>query len=287
MTSNSTVTDALNALLTQLQNESLTSSCPTGTVSNINLYNCPISYSGTYGNTTTDGYYATYTILLKQIINAINLQITSQLFSGSGDSTTETITSNFTFSYVESLVLDGSASGSGEAYIPEYTYDGCVLWGTTGWKNSCWKSLFGTKYCVPVPSGWGCTEKTTITVPSTYSDSLLISSSVNYQLTVNGLYGNGSITYTLSIVNPDISGNTLYPVYLTIEGVPESVFYIYNIGIENTSFNFTSFEANGINFDLTSQDVLDILNYFGANLSQYILTYYSNYTFQFFINVST
>jgi hypothetical protein len=287
MTSNPNVTDSLNALLTQIQSDQLSSSCPTGTVSNINFNDCPPEYSGTYGNTTTDGYYATYTILLKQILNAINLQITSQLFSGTGDSTTETITDNFTFAYVDSLTLEGSASGSGEAYIPEYTYDGCVLWGTTGWKNSCWKSLFGTKYCVPVPSGWGCTEKSTITVPSTYSDSLLISDTVDYELTVNGLYGNGTVTYTLSFVNPDISGNTLYPVYLTIPDVPESVYYIYNIGTENTTFNFTSFEVNGINFDLTNQDVLDILNYFGANLSKYILTYYSDYTFQFLVNVST
>ena len=241
MTSNYNVTDSLNAILTQIQSDSLTSSCPTGIVSNINFDNCPPAYSGTYGNTTTDGYYATYTILLKQIINAINMQITSQLFSGSGDSTTETITDNFTFAYIESMILDGSASGSGEAYIPEYTYDGCVLWGSTGWKNSCWKSPFGTQYCVPVSSGWGCTEQTTITVPSTYSSSLLISDTVDYQLTINGLTGSGTITYTLSFVNPDISGNTLYPIYLTISGAPESVYYIYNIGVENTTFSFTSF----------------------------------------------
>jgi hypothetical protein len=284
MTSISYVTECLNSLLTQIQSEQLTSSCPTGIVSSINLNDCPISYSGTYGNTTTDGYYATYSILLKQIVNAINLQLTSQLFSGNSDSVTQTITDNFTFEYVESMVLDGSASGSGEAYIPEYTYDGCVLWGSTGWKNSCWKSPFGTKYCVPVPSGWGCTEKATITVPSTYSSSLLISDTVDYQLTINGLTGNGTITYTLSLENPNITGKTLYIVYLNIEGFPESVYYIYNLGIENTTVSFTSFEANGINFDLTSQDVLNILNYFGANLSQYVLTYFSTYTFQFIIN---
>jgi len=284
MTSNSTITTAINTLLTDVQDNTLTTSCPSGIVSNINFTDCPISYSGTYGNTTTDGYYATYTILLKQVINALNLQITSQLFSKTPTSeTTEIVTSNFTFAYVESITFNGTASGSGEVYIPSYTYDGCVLWGPS-WCQSCWKSPFGTKYCTPYPCGWQCDEKSTITVPSTYSDALLISESINYSLVINGVTGSGTITYTLSVVNPDIEGNTLYPVYLTITGEPSSVFYMYDIGAKDVSANFTSFEANGINFDLTNQDVLSILNYFGANLSQYFLTYYSKYTFQFIIN---
>jgi hypothetical protein len=284
MTSNSTVTTCLNTLLTEIQNNALTSSCPTGTVSNINFDNCPLEYSGTYGNTTTDGYYASYSILLKQILDAINLQITSQLFSKTSTSeTTEIVTSNFTFAYVTSITFNGSASGSGEAYTPSYTYDGCVLWGPS-WCNSCWKSPFGTKYCTPYPCGWQCDEKSTITVPSTYSDSLLISDTVDYSLIINGITGSGTITYTLSLVNPDIAGNTLYPVYLTISGIEPMVLYIYNISVEDATASFTSFEANGINIDLTSQDVLDILNYFGAKLSEYFLTYYSTYTFQFIIN---
>jgi len=284
MTSIPYVTDALNTLLLDIQSEPLTTTCPTGTVSDINFTNCPIKYSGTYGNTTTDGYYASYSILLNEVIDGINLQITSQLFGGSGDSTTETVTDTFSFAYLSSATFNGSASGSGEVYIPEYSYNGCVLWGTTGWKNSCWKSFFGTKYCVPVPSGWGCTEKTTITVPSTYSNSLLISDSIYYSLIVNGITGNGKITYTLSTVEPSLDGKTLKTISLTIEGAPTSVFYIYGIGIENTSIDFTSFEANGISFDLSNQDVLNILNYFGAGLSQYILDYSSQYVYQFVIN---
>jgi len=284
MTSNSTITTCLNTLLVDIQNVPLTTSCPTGTVSDINLNDCPISYSGTYGNTTTDGYYASYSILLTSILDAINLQITSQLFTKTPTSeTAEVISCNFTFSYLSSITFNGSASGSGEVYIPSYTYNGCVLWGPS-WCNSCWKSPFGTKYCVPYPCGWQCDEKATITVPSTYSDSLLISESINYSLVVNGVTGSGAITYSVSIVNPDISGNTLYPIYLTIPDVDPTTLYIYNIGVKDVSANFTSFEANGIKFNLTNQDVLNILNYFGAGLSQYFLTYYSKYTFQFIIN---
>ena len=284
MTSISVVTAALNTALTELQSRPITVTCPTGTASNIDISDCPLESSGTYGNTTTDGYYASYSISLDQLINIINLQITSQLFSISNiTSNSETITDNFTFEYVESLTLAGKASGSGEVYIPSYTYDGCILWGPT-WGKSCWKSLFGTKYCIPYPDGWECEEKGSITVPSTYSDALLISDSINISLAVNGITGSGTMSYTLSTVNPQIVGNVLYPVNIYITGAPTSVFYLYNTVVIAPTIAFSSFTLTGGSISLSTADIQNLLEDLGKQFQKTLQDLYGNFTFQVTIN---
>ena len=286
MTTLSYVTTSLNQILTELQTVPFTVSCPTGTLSNIDISGCPISSSGTYGNKTTDGYYATYNITLDQLENIINLQITSQLFSTSNiTSTSETVTDNFTFEYVESLKLSGSASGAGEVYIPEYTiYDGCVLWGPT-WGKSCWKTpFFGLKLCASYPDGWDCVEKSDITVPSTYSDALLISDSINISLAVNGITGSGTMSYTLSTVNPQIQGQFLFSINITVEGQPSGVFYIYNIVVLDTTITFNSFSLTGGSLTLSTADIQNLLENLGKEFQKKLDDIYANYTFQVNIN---
>ena len=290
MTSISYVTTALNTLLTELQDEAFTVECPTGTLSNIDISGCPISFSGTYGNTTTDGYYATYSISLTQLINLLNLQLTSQLFSTSNITDqssgveTETVTDNFTYEYVESLTLSGNASGSGEVYIPSYSYDGCILWGPTWTTCCCWKSPFGKKWCSTIPDGWQCIAKGNINVPSTYSSDLLIGDSINISLTVNGISGSGSLSYTLSNTNPDISGNTTYNTNIYITGEPSGIFYIYGIQLLDFTVSFTSFDLTGGSFTLSTAQVQELLADLGAQFQATIAGIYVNYTFQFTVN---
>ena len=284
MTSISYVTTALNTLLTNIQTEPLTGTCPTGTLSNIDISDCPITVSGTYGNTTTDGYYATYTISFTELLNIINLQITSQLFTPSStSSTSETVTDNFAFAYVESLTLNGNASGSGEVYTPSYSYDGCILWGPT-WAESCWKSPFGKKYCTPYPNGWQCDEKGNIDVPSTYSSDLLIADSINFSLTVNGISGSGALSYTLSNTNPSISGSIVYNTNIYITGEPYGIFYIYGIQILDFTVAFTSFDLTGSSFTLSTAQVQELLADLGTQFQTTIAGIYANYTFQFTVN---
>jgi len=287
MTLNSIVSNALNALLVDIQNDVLTSSCPVGTISDIDYNNCPLSYSGTYGNTTTSGVYATYSILIKELLNTINLQITSEIFYTS-DVQTQIITDTFTFSYVDTLEIKGSASGYGEVYIPSYTYDGCCLWFTNiDWcKCCCVKIPWVGKTCTTYPCGWDtyCASKCEISVPSTYSDALLIGRTFDYTIGINNIVGSAGITLTLSTIDPNIPGNTLYTVNLNIPNIPQSIIYIYNIGVKDVTIDFGSISTNGIDWQLSNDEIRSILNFFGANLSQIILTMYANYTFQFLIN---
>lgn len=279
MTTSADITTSLNAILTQIQNDTLTSSCPTGTFSDINLNSCPITYNGTYGDTT--GYYVTYQLLLTGVLNAINLQITSQILSLTEESTyTNSITDNFTFSYVKPLTLSGSGSGTESVYIPGYSYSGCVLWGPS-WSNSCFKTVF-EKYCTTTISGWQCDESTEINVPST--STTLETGNTDFSLQINGLNGEGTITYNLSYINPDISGNTLYPIYVTNEEYPKSIYYIYDIIVIGVTASFTSFTLSGVEFEITNQQILDILNALGGKFSQYTYDNYNTTTFQIFVN---
>ena len=266
MTTTSYVTTALNTLLTQIQDEQFTVECPTGTLSNVDISECPISFSGTYGNTTTDGYYATYTISIDKLINLLNLQLTSQLFSPSNiTSTNETITDNFTFAYVDSLTLSGIASGSGEVYIPEYSSSECIVYGTNG----------------------GCQKYETYSQASTYNSANLVPYTSDFTLTVNGITGSGTMQYTIATSNPDISGNTTYTVYVYIPGEQAGVFYIYNIEILDTTASFTSYDLTGNIFYITNSQVQEFLTYFAEQIKIRIGGIYTNYTFQFIVNSSS
>lgn len=281
------ISTIFNEILKQIQDNPLITSCPNGIVSNVNSSSCPYSYSGSVGNTTTTGYYATYSIILSQIINAINLQLTSSIYSNNSTSTSQTINTNFTFAYVQPLILNGTASGSGQVYIPQYSVETCIMWGPdTGWCDDCWRSPFGTNWCVwyPCTIGWECIWSTQVGVPSTYSEYSNITQNYSYSLQVNNITGNSNISFTFSTVDPQIPGNVIYPVNISIPGVAKSTYYFHSFSISNTNIDFTSFSIDGVNFNLTDQDVKQILSIFGVQVSEYFLTYFSKFTYQININ---
>lgn len=232
--------------------------CPTGQIDDLNTTCLDLSYNGSYGNKTTTGYYVTYNITLDQIENLINFQVSTEDVSDN-ESALDTyyISDSCTLTWQDNLIISGYGSGTDEEYTPGY--EGCVAWGTTGWKKSCWKSLFGTKYCVLVPSGWGCIEKGWIAPVETGT----IPASADYKLSIAGITGSGTYGYYLSSIKPVSTFITYYAYNVINDAFPNNtIYYVYNLTLNIISLSYKSYTISSGNFlTITSEEVSEILNY--------------------------
>lgn len=251
----SEIIDDINLYLLSIQNNLLKTSCPTGTIDDINVSCKNYVYNGSDGNETTTGYYVTYSISIKEIINLFNFQL---VYSGDASSTikiSDTViyySNNLGTNWVETLTFSGSASGSEKTYIPGY--NGCILW-SPSWCNSCWKSPFGTKYCVPYPCGWQCDLNGWIG-PTPLET---ISYSINYSLNINGFQTSIVLGYYISYIKPDMT--VTYTVNKTSSNttIPYT-YYIYQLTLNTVSFSYSGFTLDGAGISLNDDEVNEILN---------------------------
>lgn len=254
----SEIIDDINSYLTSIQNDLLTTTCPTGTIDNINVSCKDYVYDGSYGNKTSTGYYVSYSINVLEIYNLFNFQL---IYNGDASTTTQIsdtviyYSNNLDADWVKTLTFSGSASGSEKTYTPGYS--GCVVWGPE-WCKSCWKSPFGTKYCAPpYPCGWKCDAKGWIG-PITLET---MSYSTNYSLNINGFQTSIVLGCYISYIKPDMTVTYVINRTSTSTTVPYT-YYIYQLTLDTVSFSFTGYSLEGAGITITEDEVNEILNLF-------------------------
>lgn len=228
---NQSVMDIFNNFLKSVQNNPIPSDlCGTGEINNINVSNCGWNtITGSGGNTTTDGYYYTYTYTLKTLQDVVNFQLTDMAlglinYIENADSNypIENIPSSSNFSYLSTITIDGTTSGGSEVYTPE----ACI----PGWSSvKCCSKLWGVcdEWCF---SNW---DKCLTKVPSTYDSSAMMNF---YPFELNGtlenVTGSCNLTYTLDTEKPpNYDSMTEYTISVNASDYTGSTFiyYLYNI----------------------------------------------------------
>lgn len=251
----SEIIDDINSYLSSIQNNILTTTCPTGTIDDINVSCKDYVYDGSEGNKTTTGYYVSYSINIQEIYNLFNFQL---VYSGDAATTTEIsnteiyYSNNLNADWVKTLTFSGSASGSEKTYTPGY--NGCVLWGPA-WCKSCWKSPFGTKYCTPYPCGWKCDAKGWIG-PITLET---ISYSTNYSLNINGFQTSVVLGCYISYTKPDMVVTYVVNKTSSSTTIPYT-YYIYQLTLNTVSFSYSGYSLEGAGITLSEDEINEILN---------------------------
>jgi len=264
----SAIVQSLNNFILSIQDDELPSSCPTGTVSNINVKCKDYNYSGTYGNKTTNGYYATYSFSVDNVINIFDIKLIPSYtyeITPNTDTGTSEIVGYFKIKYLNNLQITGNASGNGSVYTPQYKIPGtCIPY----------------IYCIP-----------SITIPSTYPG-VNYSISDTYTFTISGLQIDCSIGLTFSFLNPgNFNGSAIYFTNsLTDSNYVEPIIiylYSFSIGITNYSYSSYSIQA-GQYVNIDNQEVNNILETIGYDFQPYVFnTYVKNLSLQIILNAPT
>jgi len=187
----------INTLIEFSGSQPLPGPCPTGTLNNLNV-SCEssLSFEGTYGNKTTDGYYITYGGAVDIVQNILDFNVTSTVPETSETEFSITYSGAFEFPYYQDIQFSGNANGSVTVYIPETQTTAIACGCCTTCIGNCWDGLscgcgLDTVQCDCI--------STTTTWPSTYAASLPIGFSSSYTSLIQGSSLIGVISYTVSI----------------------------------------------------------------------------------------
>lgn len=227
----------LNEIISMIGSEPIPSDsqCATGTLNNIKIdQSCQgeTTFSGNYGNTTTDGYYGTYSATIQSIQNLFDFKFNTPS-SLPSTSLNKSIQIYATFN--SSLNVSGTANGSDEAYIPQYSIpcpDPC---------SDCLNcDPFENNFCCGTCSC--CYNTSSENIPSTYNSQLMIPYATSFNA-----YGYGcafSGIFNFSVSTEPVSGNiktinkNINSEYVT------TPFYIYNISISLLELSCTNVTIN-------------------------------------------
>jgi hypothetical protein len=262
------ITPQLNNGITKIQTHDLLS-CPHGTVNNFSFSSCDeAEFLGVYGDTCNDGYYASYSIGISYIINAIDISCLTPILIYEPTDIAQTYTFNdITFVYQSNIEFGSFANGTGCVYTPPIpVYVGWVTFG-------CCLSLFGQCVCY-YPNGYAW--EVIYTIPCTYNYVPRVSETVNdITLTVYGLSVTLTLTYTIC--------NTL-PLEVTTYKklqVGTKVCFIYDFKVSNINFSFDSYQlkADGWYKGFCISNVDTILEYFFGFLGSYITSIFTNMSY--------
>lgn len=227
---NSDVINFLNYIISEVNGKELPGPCPSGTTSDINV-SCDkeMSFSGTYGNTTTAGYYASYNATVDNISNIFDFVFTD--ITGNDflvDTVAKTYQSSFTCKYTSAIKATGTASAKTEVYIPQYQ--------TSGICTSCNRCGL---HC-----GCGLTTKSCVTYwNSTYNSSLLLPASDSYTCYINDGVMTGNVSFTCSPLPPPTlpSGVSIKTINTPGTYTP---FYIWEVQITDLTLTYQSFNVS-------------------------------------------
>jgi hypothetical protein len=251
-----------NILIPDIANSTLPAGTLTGTFNNIN-FNGSTSFSGSGGNTTTDGYYYTYVIDVETLSNAFNFSLiftqTSLCLSGrlSRNTFPLNVTRTFLYNFNSSISSNITVQTQSEIYVPEVKGKVC---------SYC---CCGNKYSSCCADTCNC--KTQVITPSTYNSKNLVP--VNYSGTLSARPNNDNITFNY-VVNTSLpSGYTVVQVIdLPVGGAvfPFSTLYVYGLVIEQFQINITNISISGVPEPPGGWDVSEFNSTYQSLIDEYL-----------------
>jgi hypothetical protein len=270
------IVDELNEILVEAQSYELTTTCPYGTLNNITVSCIPeFTFSGTQGNTTTAGYYATYSITVGNIENFLSFTIQDETYYTSDGKTAGTYSTSFTGDYYENIIINGNGNGKAEVYIPQSQTCATACWTCTSCVSPCSLNCA----CGLKSSSCDCTTTCT-TWPSTYTPDFLIPFSFPFTGILKGCVATGEITYTVDIINPKTK--PLKTFKATVQ-LPAPI-YIYNIEFSDLKVTFDSVSApvyNGITIELNVSEINSLIASFLSSFTKDLNNTINEYVYEF------
>lgn len=243
------IISAVNQIIQKIGNTSLSTvtTCPTGTLNDMNTScDSSLNFAASEGNTTTDGYYATYDVIVNSISNSLDFAITTPISSEEFTETTITYTNSFTGTYLNNISSSGDAINcSGSVYTPEFSVP-----------EICWLDE-----CVP---GY--------TIPSSYPVISIDIPDISWTVTVNNGTVTGDISYTVSVSQPSTSQpiETINVSYY-FGGIPV---YIYNLEITDLTIDYGSL---ALYTNITFGYPVLVSNYWASKIINEIFKNFSGY----------
>lgn len=274
----SVLINSINQIILEVGNEPTGLSCPSGTMNDMNVQCVPeLNYDGTYGNTTTAGYYATYNVSLNTIQELLNLQIVSNGTDITVGVEDNDIQMSGSAQYLSSITATGQAGGQCEVYIPQSQTCATACGCDTTCNSPCWSSCacgLTTKSC--------CCTTTCTTWPSTYSNDLLIGMATGVDVSVNQCSMNFTQAFTCSIEAPN-NGLTVKEVYIPTDIGPVPL-YFWNLVMSNMSINFGSasafVEILGYSITVPSSTISYFINMIVPGFQDNLNATFDNYVFK-------
>ncbi len=202
-----------------------------GTYNDLQILNKVIYTEGTTGNTSTDGYYASYNVDINQLLNIINFSISeSNDYNLCFTRTEQSQKYTLNLTYLSSITANGIYDATAKVYSPSYC-DGKVetkcSW--SGWRNWDVKCKSWWNSC-----GWN--------VPSTYKEAVGFALSSNCGATIDDCTGTTDVEFSYGSKAP--TGDYTFVTYV-IDGLPTQFsYYIYNFKIESLDIYFSKYTIN-------------------------------------------
>lgn len=272
------IVNYINEIIASVQNDELTTECPTGKVNDTNISCASWSkFTGTEGNTTTDGYYAQYTVSVSNILNVFDVALQNEANYTSDGKTYATYTTSLTANYLSAVTANLEVSGKCEIYIPQYQTTAKACLTCTACKKCSLSCGCGLKsyscYC----------SSTTTTWPSYYSSSEMVSfPTFPATVTAYGAVLTGNFTYTVSNEN-----NTGLPVKQFYGSLLPNNIYLSDIKFSDlkiTANNYTAPVIPGWPVSLNTGTINEILNYITNYLENYFNNHMNKYVYEFVSN---
>jgi hypothetical protein len=269
------IVNELNDIIFDAQSYELTTSCPYGTLNNITVSCLPeFTFSGTQGNTTTQGYYAEYSVTVGNIENLLSFTIQDETYYTADNKTSGTYSTTFTGDYYSDITVNGNGNGKAEVYIPQSqtcaTACGCC--------TSCISPCYLNCGCGLDTVTCDCITTCT-TWPSTYTPDFLIPFSFPYTVNLSGCVVNGNVTYTVGLINP----NTKPLKTFTTSNIPTPI-YIYDIIFSNLAVTFNTLSApvyDGITIDVNASQINDLISSFVNTFTVDLNNTINEYVYEF------
>jgi hypothetical protein len=267
--------DAVNStLLPDIGNTPLPpSSSTTGTFNSMTFVG-GINFSGSDGNTTTDGYYITYNGSILNVKNIMNFTIefpssTYCLQAGRTQQFPFTTTSTYNYTYFSNISSSIKISAKSCGYIPQTKT--CGLPCCSDPLKSC---FYDWKCCNTVASSYDCCA---FCATDSYSGTITTKPNPD-DITISYVTGN-----TLP------SGYTIvasYTVNLPAGFISKlNTLYFYNFNVKEMNINVGSISISGIPTPPGGWDVSDFNSEFNSLVAQYLVpflnTLVNNQAFEF------
>lgn len=227
-----------------------------GTLNDMTCSNLTVSGSG--GNTTTDGYYYTYSASINNIKQLFDLEIVQELFLVSVCPSTEyntSLYSSLNYKYTKNISINVDVQTNSEAYIPEVTAPVCAVCCCGDPISSC---CYDSCDCTNV-----------VTTPSSYDPDLLIPTDYTGTVSLQISESYISLNYIVSSTKP--TSGTFETIPISTEYPDISPIYIYNLNITSFTLNIQSISLSGIPEPQGGLNISGIDDTLNTYFAEYIL----------------
>lgn len=270
--SSSTINDIINTIIIPYiaAAEIPTNSYLNGTFNNFTIQN--VSFSGSGGNTTTDGYYYTYDLAVEQCESILNFDVntdSSYNICVNEEPINIPVNSSINYTYYTSITINASIQVQEEVYIPQVSGQICACCCCGDPLSSC---CYNTCDCY---NG--------VITPSTYNQDLLIPVGYNGTFLISLSSGNFAVSYQITSNVPE-SGTSIN-ISIDTDNKSLPIIYITDIIINEITLNINSIGATDIPEPPDGFNVTSANNYIQSIFNEYVLPPLNQYLQTIYIKI--